>query len=208
MLAVWEFVCVIWNWIGSNSGQIQILIAVVALIYAWKAYHKVLHQIEISDRQTNLTIDQMTKYNKERAFELRLRLKIRISEHFKTLMELQDACNDLSLRLQELSIDTQTNHPSSFEAVEAMIKGFKSSISLTRDLISEKISENSSYIKSISATSDLFFIEEILDKVEQNQDIYNSKIREMKSINLNIENIWLPMKFGVNEAILRKNDIS
>ena len=194
--------------LGLNAGQIQIAIAVIALIYAWKAYHKVLHQIQISDRQTDLTIQQMTKYNEERVFELKLRLKIRIGEHFKTLMELQDACNDLSLRLQELSIDTQTNHPSSFEAVELMIKGFRDSIHSTHDLISEKIGENSSHIKSISATNDLFFIEEILDKVEQNQDIYNSKMREIKNINSNVNNIWLPMKFGVSEAILRKNDIS
>lgn len=204
---MWDCLVKLSTWAEGNSGQIQIVIAFVALLYAWKAYHKVLDQIKISDRQTDLTIDQMTKYNNERVFELRLRLKIRINEHFKTLMELQDASNDLSLRLQELSIDTQTNHPSSFEAVEAMIKGFWSSINSTRDLISEKISENSSHIKSISATSDIFFIEEILDKVEQNQDIYNSKMREIKNINSSVNNIWLPMKFGVGEAIRRKNGI-
>lgn len=205
---MWECVVNAWTWLGSNSDQVQTFIGVIALGFAVLAYFKVLKQIKISDRQTDLTIQQMTKYNEERVFELKLRLKIRIGEHFKTLMELQDACNDLSLRLQELSIDTQTNHPSSFEAVELMIKGFRDSIHSTHDLISEKIGENSSHIKSISATNDLFFIEEILDKVEQNQDIYNSKMREIKNINSNVNNIWLPMKFGVSEAILRKNDIS
>lgn len=205
---MWDCLVALSTWAENNSGQMQIGIAIIALIYAFKAYRKVIHQIEISDKQTFLTIAQMTKYNEERVFELKLRLKIRIGEHFKTLMELQDACNDLSLRLQELSIDTQTNHPSSFEAVELMIKGFRDSIHSTHDLISEKIGENSSHIKSISATNDLFFIEEILDKVEQNQDIYNSKMREIKNINSNVNNIWLPMKFGVSEAIHRKNDIS
>lgn len=204
---MWDCIVKGWDWLGANAGQVQTFIGVIALSFAVLAYFKVLKQIKISDMQTNLTIDQMTKYNNERVFELRLRLKIRINEHFKTLMELQDACNDLSLRLQELSVDTKTNHPSNFEAVDVMIKGFRDSISSTHDLISEKVSENSSHIKSIGVTSDLSFIEEILDKVEQNQDIYNSKMREIKNINSTVNNIWLPMKFGVNEAILRKNNI-
>ena len=40
-----------WEWLGSNSGQIQIIIALGALYLAFKGYKKILRQIEISQEQ-------------------------------------------------------------------------------------------------------------------------------------------------------------
>ena len=199
---MWECVVNAWAWLGSNSSQVQTFIGIIALGFAVLAYFKVLKQIKISDRQTNLTIQQMTKYNEERVFELRLRLKIRIGEHSKALMELQDAANDLSLRLQALSIDTKENHPESLDAIEDMIKIWRgTSIQSVWDIIGEKIKENNDYLQKIATTKDISFMEEILDKVEQNQVDYEFKMREIRNLDAHVTKIWIPMNMGVMEAI-------
>lgn len=197
----------VWAWLGSNSGQIQITIAVIALIYAWKAYRKVLHQIDISNKQTDISIKQMDKLNDERLFELRLRLKIRIGEHSKTLMELQDAANALSLRLQALSIDTTENHPESLDAIEGMIKCWRdTSIQSAWDIIKEKMQENREYINRVATTKDISLMEEILDKVEQNQVIYQSKMHEIRNLDAHVTKVWMPMNMGISEALRRMHN--
>lgn len=202
-----ELIANAWAWLGKSSGQIQILIAVAALIYALKAYCKVLYQIKISDRQTDLTIEQITKYNEERVFELRLRLKIRLGEHHKTLTELQDAVNDLSLRLQALSIETKENYPESLDAIEGMIKCWReTSIQSARDIIKEKNQENTEYLKRIATTKDISLMEEILDKVEQNQVIYQSKMHGIRNLNASVTKVWMPMNMGISEALKRMHN--
>lgn len=62
------------TWAENNSGQIQILIAIVALVYARKAYVKVLEQIDISNKQSNKVIEQEVIANNQRIFELRLKV--------------------------------------------------------------------------------------------------------------------------------------
>ena len=199
---MWECIVRGWEWMGSNSGQVQTFIGIIALGFAVLAYFKVLKQIKISDRQTDLTIQQMTKYNEERVFELRLRLKIRIGEHSKALMELQDAANDLSLRLQALSISTKEKHPENLDAIEDMIKSWReTSIQAARDIIGEKIKENSDYLQKIDITKDISFMEEILDKVERNQVIYQSKMHEIRNLDAHVTKIWMPMNMGVMEAM-------
>lgn len=71
---MWECLSKIWAWFGSNAGQVQILIAVVALVYARRAYLKVVEQIAISNKQTQKAIDQEVIANKQRIFELRLKV--------------------------------------------------------------------------------------------------------------------------------------
>lgn len=207
ILSMWDLVCVLWGWMGSNAAQIQTIFAFVAIVYAWKAYRKVLHQIDISNRQTDISIKQMDKLNEERLFELRLRLKIRIGEHSKTLMELQDATNDLSLRLQALSIDTKENHPESLDTIEGMIKYWReTSIQSAWDIIREKIQENNEYLKRIATTKDISFMEEILDKVEQNQVIYQSKMHEIRNLDAQVTKVWMPMNMGISEALKRMHN--
>lgn len=205
---MWECVVNAWAWLESNSGQVQTFIGIIALGFAVQAYFKVLKQIKISDRQTDLTIQQMTKYNEERVFELRMRLKIRIGEHSKSLMELQDACNDLCFRLQELLIDTQKNHEESFDTIEVMVKPFRDNINSARAIVSQKLQENSSYLNESTTTSDISFMEDVLDKIEQNQLIYQDELRKIKSDDTQITKIWMPMNMGIYEAIRRKNNLS
>lgn len=190
------------TWAEGNSGQIQIMIGVVAIWY-------VLKQINISIKQTDISIKQMDKLNEERLFELRLRLKIRIGEHSKTLMELQDAANNLSLRLQALSIDTKENHPESFDVIEDMIKCWReTSIQSIWDIFKEKMQENREYLKGIATTKDISFMEEILDKVEQNQVIYQSKMHEIRNLDAHVTKVWMPMDMGISKALRRMHNFN
>ncbi|WP_180025248.1 hypothetical protein [Acinetobacter sp. YH16049] len=47
-----------WEWLGDNSGQIQIIIALGAIWLAFKGYKKVLEQIQISHKQTEFAVRQ------------------------------------------------------------------------------------------------------------------------------------------------------
>lgn len=46
----------IWEWLGDNSAQLQILVAFFAFWLAYQAYKKVLEQIKISQEQSNFAI--------------------------------------------------------------------------------------------------------------------------------------------------------
>lgn len=58
MLAFWDLLCISWKWIGANSGQIQILIALAAMYLAVLGYKKVLHQIKMADDQSKESAKQ------------------------------------------------------------------------------------------------------------------------------------------------------
>ena len=55
---MWECLVTLSTWAESNSGQIQIIIALGAIWLAFKAYKQVLEQIEISNKQTDISIKQ------------------------------------------------------------------------------------------------------------------------------------------------------
>ncbi len=57
---MWECIINAWAWLGSNSGQVQTLIAILALVLAYVVYKKVLEQIRISQEQTRFTQQQRT----------------------------------------------------------------------------------------------------------------------------------------------------
>lgn len=204
---MWDCLVNFSTYVERNSGQIQIVIGVVAIWYVLKQIKISNNQTDLSLEQTKISIAQMDKLNNERLFELRLRLKIRIGDHSKTLMELQDATNDLSSRLLALSIDTKENHPESFDVIEDMIKCWReTSIQSAWDIIKEKMQENREYLDRIAKTKDISLMEEILDKVEQNQVIYQSKMREIRSLDAHVTKVWMPMNMGISKALRRMHN--
>lgn len=70
-----EIIYKIWDCLGKNSGQIQIIIALVAFWYAFKGYKKVLEQIQMakeqsseSEKQTGYFADQVKEAAKQTEF--------------------------------------------------------------------------------------------------------------------------------------------
>lgn len=127
---MWDCIVNFSTWAEGNSGQIQIVIAVVALIYAWKAYHKVLEQIEISNNQTEIANNQNQKANEQRALDLKIKI---LDELFKSLeigrgleAELNDLIFEFELLKRDLENEVNTDNKTSIESFEKIITGYKS----------------------------------------------------------------------------------
>lgn len=86
LLIVQQWVIWFWNMLSDNSGQIQILIAVVALVYARRAYLRVVDQVGIS-------IYQDKEAYKQRNYEL----KIEVLNHYLKMS------NTVNLKLKSLN---------------------------------------------------------------------------------------------------------
>lgn len=90
---MWDFLVSFSTWAEGNSGQIQIVIAVVALFFAFQGYKRVLEQIEISNDQTKISLDNQTLTNKQNQTDLRLHIIGILLETFDKLIALK---NELS----------------------------------------------------------------------------------------------------------------
>ncbi|MDA0697178.1 MAG: hypothetical protein O2793_12310 [Proteobacteria bacterium] len=182
-----------WSMLSDNSGQLQIIIAIVALVYAYKAYRNVLNQIDISNKQTDISIAQMDKLNNERMFELKLRLKIRLGEQSIFLQELNDSLNLLSNRLSIFMIQTKENFPESFEGLKGLEEIIRKQIEQGWNITSEHLKINEKLEQNLKLSNDVGDMEEILDEVEQNQIKFKSLERGIKVNNNTIDNFWYPM---------------
>lgn len=56
------YISAIWKWLGTNSGQIQIIIALVAFWLAYKGYIEVLKQIKMAEDQSKASEEQTKQY--------------------------------------------------------------------------------------------------------------------------------------------------
>ena len=104
-----DCIYLVWDWFGDNSGQVQIIIALIAFWLAYVVYRKVLEQIEISNEQTYLSNkqlmisnQQMEKLNTERMFEIKLRLRVAINEQLENVIQLKYKHELLGFRIESL----------------------------------------------------------------------------------------------------------
>lgn len=138
----------------------------------------------------------MDNFNKERLFDLRLKLTGRIGEHFKTLNALADDNNAVSLKLHVFLIEIENNHKGSLDAMRSVAETHRSQIKAYLDLIGDKSKKTNELQKSLNNNMDIEFIESVLLEVEQNQIIYNSMWDGIKNIGKSIDDFWLPLKTG------------
>ncbi|NHB57009.1 hypothetical protein G9F32_03040 [Acinetobacter sp. 194] len=197
------------NWVEYNSGQIQIVIGIFAFFVAVIALIKILEQIKISNNQTQLSINQIDSLNKERLFDLRLRLTIRIGEQFKILRNLQDETNAVSQKLQIFLIEIKNNHENSLNGLSGIADFHREQITNYFELMNTKFKETHELQKSLDKKIDINFIENVLEEVEKNQIIYNSMWDGIIAIEKNINDIWLPLKTGdVMQAAKIKHNLN
>lgn len=90
---MWDCLVKLSTWAEGNSGQIQIFIAFVALFFAFLGYRKVIKQIEISNDQTKISLDNQALTNKQNQTDLRLHIIGILLETFDKLIALK---NELS----------------------------------------------------------------------------------------------------------------
>lgn len=160
-----------WGWLGNNAvGLIQIGLAIIALIYAFKAYRKVLHQIKVSDKQTDLTIDQMTRYNNERLFEIGIRVKESILNQTGELKNLQREFTYVELQYAKLSKKLK------FERIDEdyELLNDKEASQLSRQYLKDKLSENRQIVfERIKYLDELYLIVNDVDDYKKLEFIMN-----------------------------------
>lgn len=193
ILIVWDFICLVWAWFGTNSGQIQIIIAVAALIYAWKAYRKVLHQIDISNKQTEISIDQNNQANEQRALDLKIKILDEMFNCLKTSGDLEVELKDLmfgySLLKRDLENEKNNDNKTSLEAFERIIKSSKESVDIIRsnnnktvNIIHELAKTSVFELETLNAVlTESMLLRELSIKTQSGQKLIQADIKKYRS---------------------------
>lgn len=179
------------TWVENNSGQIQILIALVAIGLAIMAYKKVLEQIDISNKQTEVSIAQMNLLNKERVFELRLRLIARISEQMITLGDLDNVYATTQNKLNSLFLKSLNFDSEVIDKIDLFEREKRTILIKGRFFVVEYKKKIDDLLNKVDNTREIDLMESVLEEIEQYQIIYNSKFSELKFINQIIEYMFM-----------------
>ena len=178
-------------------GIIQILIGIVAIVLAVLAYLKVLKQIDISNKQTDLTIAQVNILNKERQADLKISLLSELNLQIKQLIEIKRNYQKLTIDLANFLTKLNTD-PVKFA-------------NLLSDMpIFEQIFEKTKSERTIVVDNRLKGLEELYDDIYENevdvstlektiQDTYKNN-REIDSITVELNQILLAMDKLINSA--------
>lgn len=117
---MWECLVTLSTWAENNSGQIQIIIAVAALFFAYKAYLGLMIQLKHSNEQEKVA-------NEQRYFELYIKIISEFGEIYylskNTVTKYQDIIADYELFLREI-IKKNSNDPLK-SSMHAWIKTLK-----------------------------------------------------------------------------------
>ncbi len=182
---MWDCLVNFSTWAEGNSGQIQIGIAVVALILAIFGYKQLFQQ---------------------RSFELRIMLSTRISSNFIELREISDSCNKLSQRLYAFSIDVQKNHPESSAVIDSVIADNRKQIEKWWEFINDEFKKNKEYKKLKSNFKEM---EITIEQLESKQNEYHAIWNGVKNINKTIDSLWIPLNSNdLYEANRRLNELN
>lgn len=96
---MWEWLVNISTWVENNSGQIQIIIALAALFFAYKAYLGLMIQLRHSSEQEEIA-------NKQRAFELYIKIIHELGQTYslskQTITDYKNIIIDYELLIKEL----------------------------------------------------------------------------------------------------------
>lgn len=133
-----------WGWLGQNSGQVQIVIAILAFILAYIVYRKVLEQIKISNRQTEISNNQISIANEQRKFELQLTLVSMLYEHLVKTSKLKNRA-EILLKNYETYIKSLYEKEDSTPVVEKL-EGVKKCLGT----LIKSLSDVGAYYKKIS----------------------------------------------------------
>lgn len=166
---MWDCLVKFSTWAEGNSGQIQIVIALVAFWLAYKGYEKVLEQIQISREQDVVNYEQ-------RSYELKIQV-------INLLFELNTSLHNKLKILHEL-----------YNAIEGSTEGNdsadkKSEIKKTLDIVTEKIEETEMLYEKIVDSAEIISNEDEFDYQKYSKKlnvIYNALILSTRETN-NIE---------------------
>lgn len=133
-----DFIYLVWDWLGHNSGQVQIIIALIAVYY-------VFYQIKL--------------FKKQRYFELRLQLIEFIYQQLNVVKEI---------KLKTLKIKIYCKHASDLTDVERkLLDGFLEISDSTEDTLVEMKECLEVMLDSVNDDCDLFTINDLEVELKQ-----------------------------------------
>lgn len=133
-----DFIYLVWDWLGDNSGQVQIIIALIAVYY-------VFYQIKL--------------FKKQRYFELRLQLIEFIYQQLNVVKEI---------KLKTLKIKIYCKHASDLTDVERkLLDGFLEISDSTEDTLVEMKECLEVMLDSVNDDCDLFTINDLEVELKQ-----------------------------------------
>lgn len=165
---MWDCLVKLSTWVEGNSGQIQIVIGFVALIFAYKAYRKVIEQIDFSNKQMQLSI-------KQNGIEAKLNTLGLINENTKNNIEMLKKIHPLVRELEGIRQKLQAKGDmEKVKKIQANIDKLKSQKEIIED------SKN----KLVNATSDFSKISYMaVDELNKNLNtLYENLVSSTNSV--------------------------
>lgn len=114
-----------WEWLGSNSGQIQIIIALGALYLAFKGYKKILRQIEISQEQERVANIQRGVELKVQSMNLSIMALDRSGILINNLEEIYTLSKRVLKSLDENDEDKKKDIEELIDTIRSKLEGSK-----------------------------------------------------------------------------------
>ena len=113
---------IIWGWINTNSGVIQVLIAILAIVYAVKGYQKILQQLNFSQNQEKQAFKQRELDIKIQCLNLSIAALNKNASKLDHLNELVSLVNQTIDSHDENSEVTIDNLNELLETIETKLK--------------------------------------------------------------------------------------
>lgn len=139
---MFELIELLWDCLGKNSGQIQILIGIFAFWLAYQGYKKVLDQINISLEQQKESKEQRNYGFKIEILNLLFKTLDNLNTHIKLLFELRSAVENA---IEESTSEEEKNNGNQItQTLDSNIKSAQENVETIVELC-KKINEKPNF---------------------------------------------------------------
>lgn len=178
-------------------GIIQILIGIGALSLAILAYRKVLKQIDISNQQTQLTIEQVGSLNRERQADLKTKLFAEINMQIRQFSELRKNYETMEIEISQLEIITKNKIPEVLPLAQNLSNTFQKKKQHNLNIINNELKALTDlYDEVFNMEANVGFLENTLQTVIRKNKKANEAEVEFKQVK--------DLMSNVNQLVIHK----
>lgn len=180
---MWDCLVKLSTWAEGNSGQIQIGIAFFALGLAILGYKKVLEQIEISNKQTDTTNEQIISLNNERVADLKINLLSEINKQIKQLVKLEKGYLGAGEEFRNFEFVVTQKFPEHLPMIQLAKAQYEEAFNINLPVVRFRLNELRTLANSVFHNEvDANFLENSLQLIFQRNE--NVNIAELEYENL------------------------